>query len=109
MKAIMAAPQASDPLLATPPFGFSFCTTAVELAPGEVQLALPQLQELGQQLPPTEASQVAQPEAQFPVGVVTVAAGPTGTTIVFPLLTIVVESVAGLQPRWLISIAFIIT
>jgi hypothetical protein len=96
MKAIITAPQAPDPLLAAPSFGFSFCTTAVELAPGEVQLAVPQVQELGQQFPPTEASQVAQPEAQFPVGVVTVAAGPTGTTIVFPLLTIVVESVAGL-------------
>ena len=103
MKAVIIAPQAPTPLLAAPSFGLSFCTVAIELAPGEVQLAVPQAQELGQQFPPTEASQVAQPEAQFPVGVVTVAAGPTGTTIVFPLLTIVVDAVAGLWPDdWLV-------
>ncbi len=98
MKAIIITPQSPTPLLAIPRFGISFCTNAVELAPGEEQLAVPQIQELGQQFPPTEASQVAQPEAHCPVGVVTVAAGPTGTTIVFPLLTIVVDAVAGLWP-----------
>jgi hypothetical protein len=96
MKAIITAPLAPTPLLLNPALGLSFCKYAVELAPGEEQLAVPQLHELGQQFPPTEASQVAQPEAQTPVGLVKLSAGPTGTTIVTPLETIVVELVAGL-------------
>jgi hypothetical protein len=50
-------------------------------------------------LPPREASQLVQPVAQLPVGEATVAADPTGTTIVTPLLTIVVELAGGLETR----------
>ena len=67
----------------------------MELAPGDVQLAVPHCQPDGQQFPPTEGSQVDQPVAQAPVGDVRVAAAPIGTTMVTPLLTIVVEDAAG--------------
>jgi hypothetical protein len=61
----------------------------------EVQLAVPHTQPEGQQLPPTLEAQVDHPVAQSPVGVATVAADPTGTTIVWPLEMIVVEEVTG--------------
>jgi hypothetical protein len=60
-----------------------------------VQLAVPHCHPLGQQLPPTLAAQVDHPEAHAPEGVANVAAAPTGTTTVTPLLMIVVELVAG--------------
>jgi hypothetical protein len=84
-----------SPYLLVPAFGLAFCATAVELAPTDEQLAVPHSKPLGQQFPPTLAGQLDQPVAQAPVGVVTVAADPTGTTIVTPLLIMVVESIGG--------------
>ena len=60
-----------------------------------MQLAVPQSHPLGQQFPPILAAHVDHPVAQVPVGVATVAAAPTGTTMVCPLLIIVVELVVG--------------
>ena len=82
------------PKLAAPP-GLAFCKTVVLLGPIDEQLAVPHPQPLGQQFPPTLAAHVSQPEAQAPVGVATLAAEPTGTTTVTPLLMIVVELVGG--------------
>ncbi len=92
---IIIAQNAALPPLLTPAFGLAFCKYAVVVAPGDEQLAVPQSHPLGQQSPPRVASQVVQPVAQFPVGLFAVAAGPTGTTIVTPLLMIVVELVTG--------------
>jgi len=61
----------------------------------DVQLAVPHCHPLGQQFPPTLAAQVDHPVAQAPEGVATVAAEPTGTTIVAVPLIIVVELVGG--------------
>ena len=61
----------------------------------DVQLAVPHCHPLKQQFPPKLAAQLDQPEAQLPVGVERVAAGPTGTTMVSLPLTIVVELVGG--------------
>jgi hypothetical protein len=82
-------------LLLDPAFGLAFCSTAVELGPEEEQLAVPHSQPLGQQFPPTLAAQLDQPVAHVPVGLATVAADPMGTTIVTPLLRIVVELMTG--------------
>lgn len=82
-------------LLTTPLLVPPFCATAVLVAPADEQLAVPQLQPSKQQPPPTLAAQVDHPVAQGPVGLATVAAGPRGTTIVLPSVTIVVELVAG--------------
>jgi hypothetical protein len=60
-----------------------------------VQLAVPHCHPLRQQFPPRLAGQLDQPDAQFPEGTASVAAEPTGTTIVWPLLTIVVELTGG--------------
>ena len=78
-----------------PILGLFFCSTAVLVGETEVQLAVPHCHPLGQQFPPRLAAQLDQPEAQFPEGTAKVAAEPTGTTIVTPLLTIVVELTAG--------------
>jgi hypothetical protein len=61
----------------------------------DVQLAVPHCHPLRQQFPPKLAAQLAQPEGQLPVAVARVAAGPTGTTSVTPLLTSVVELAGG--------------
>lgn len=82
-------------ILLTPILGLSFCATSVAVEEIEVQLAVPHCQPLRQQFPPRLAAQLDQPEAQFPDGVATVAAEPTGTTTVTPLLMIVVELTAG--------------
>jgi hypothetical protein len=95
MKTIIIGPNIPAPRLLTPTLGLDFCRYAVVVAPGDEQLAVPHCHPLGQQFPPTVGSHVAQPVAQLPVGLVSVAAGPTGTTIVIPELTIVVELVAG--------------
>ncbi len=65
------------------------------MAPTDEQLAVPHSHPLGQQSPPTLAAQFDQPEPQVPVGLVTVAAEPTGTTTVTPLLIMVVELTTG--------------
>jgi hypothetical protein len=65
-----------------PLLGLPFWTSPVAEGLSEVQLAVPHSQPEGQQFPPTLAAQVDQPVAQGPVGVATVAADPTGTTIV---------------------------
>lgn len=88
------------PLFLCPIFGLSFCNKAVLVAPTEEQLAVPHCQPLGQQFPPSLAAQVAQPVAQVPVGVATVASEPTGTTIVATPLMIVVELVGGQDVVW---------
>jgi hypothetical protein len=95
MKAIIIAPKPPFLRLLTPKLGLPFCKYAVVVAPGDEQLAVPQSHPLGQQFPPRVASQVVQPVAQLPVGLFTVAASPTGTTTVTPLLMIVVELVTG--------------
>jgi len=95
MQSIIRTPKTPLPRLLTPTLGLPFCRYAVVVAPGDEQLAVPHCHPLGQQLPPRVGSQVAQPVAQLPVGLVIVAAGPTGTTIVTPEETIVVELVAG--------------
>lgn len=61
----------------------------------DVQLAVPHCHPLRQQFPPRLAAQLDQPEAQLPEAVARVAAGPTGTTSVTPLLISVVELTAG--------------
>jgi hypothetical protein len=106
MNAIIMASKAPILTVLLPTFGLSFCKKSVEVAATDEQLAVPHSQPDGQQLPPTEGSQVDQPVAQAPVGDVRVAAAPTGTTMVTPLLTIVVEDIAGqlkvsqLRPVW---------
>lgn len=55
------------------------------------QLAVPQANPLGQQLPPRLAGQLAHPVAQLPLCVFTVAALPTGTAMVASELMIVVD------------------
>lgn len=95
MKAIITAPKPPGPQLLTPTLGLAFCRYAVPVASVDEQEAVPHCHPLGQQLPPTVGSQVAQPVAQLPVGEVSVAAVPTGTTMVTPEETIVVELVAG--------------
>ena len=88
----------SPALLCTPLIpilGAFFCPTSVLDGEMDVQLAVPHCHPLRQQFPPREAAQLDQPEAQLPEGVERVAAGPTGTTIVTPLLTIVVSVTAG--------------
>ena len=69
--------------------------TTVAVASTNKQLVSPQLYPLGQQLPPTLDAQLNHPVAQLPVGLVTMAADPTGTTTVTPLLMIVVDEMAG--------------
>jgi hypothetical protein len=91
-------PINSSELLRTPlipKLGAFFCPTSVLDGDVDVQLAVPHCHPLRQQFPPREAAQLDQPEAQLPEGVERVAAGPTGTTIVTPLLTIVVSLTAG--------------
>lgn len=76
--------------------GIPFCTSVVEEALTELQLAVPHAHSLGQQSPPKLAAQLVHPVAQLPVTVALVAAGPTGTTtVMLPDATIVVELVAG--------------
>jgi len=72
---------ALPPLITSPSFATTFVW--VELAPvdGVEQLAVPQVQPLGQHAPPRLAAHVDQPFAQLPLAVI-VALGTSGTTIV---------------------------
>jgi len=83
------------PIFLTPTPGLAFCKTSVWDGEIEEQLAVPQENPEGQQLPPTLAAQEVHPVAQAPEGVASVAAEPAGTTIVTVPLTMVVELVGG--------------
>lgn len=87
--------QAPPILILAPSLGLPLSTTAVAVAEREVQLTLPHAYPLGQQFPPSLTAQLVQPVAHAPVGLAEVAAGPTGTAIVRPLLMMVVELVVG--------------
>lgn len=98
--AIKAATSPPTSLLLTARPGLSFCSKAVVVAATDEQLAVPQDHPFGQQFPPSLGAQVDQPVAQVPVGLVTVAADPTGTTTVTEPLMIVVELVGGQDVVW---------
>lgn len=85
------------PMLVVP----SFEATAVAVAPTLEQPSVAHVYPEGQQFPPTEAAQLNHPVAHDPAVLVAVeAAVPTGTTIVSPAVTIVVELVAGQEVVW---------
>ncbi len=99
----MAGTAATTPLpapltvSAADPAGKTFCTVAVAVAATRVQLAVPQLYPLGQQpgMGPALEGHRNQPAAHVDEGAP--ASVPTGTTMVWPLETTVVEAGGGGQ------------